>query len=82
MKTDLKAWAYAAGIRAVKTFGQAGLTAMGLGAPGLGLIEVDWLGVLSLAGGAAVVSIFTSLVGLPEVKPKPRATRRYPLTKV
>jgi len=59
-----KAWAKAAGIRAVKTAAQ---TAIGIiGASAL-ISEVDWVIVVSGAALAAVVSLLTSLAGIPEV---------------
>ena len=45
--------------RAIKTFAQAMIGALGAGATGL--IGVDWLQALSIAGFATVVSILTSL---------------------
>ena len=45
--------------RLVKTFCQAGVAA--LVASGTGLIGTDWVGVLSVAGMAAVVSLLTSI---------------------
>lgn len=59
-----KQWAKAAGVRAVKTACQ---TAVGvIGAASL-MSELDWLTVGSAALLSAVVSILTSLAGLPEV---------------
>jgi hypothetical protein len=52
-------WEYA-GERAYKTFAQASLAAIGTGATGL--IEVDWLTVLSVSGLATVLSILTSIM--------------------
>ncbi|AAB18723.1 Holin [Lactococcus cremoris] len=50
--------------RAIKTFAQAMIGALGAGATGL--IGVDWLQALSIAGFATVVSILTSLAsGIP-----------------
>lgn len=60
-----KAWIHAAGIRAVKTVAQ---TAVGvIGASAL-ISEVNWLTVASAAALAGVVSLLTSVAGLPEVK--------------
>lgn len=60
-----KTWAKAAGIRAVKTVAQ---TAVGvIGASAL-ISAVNWLTVVSAAGLAGVVSLLTSVAGLPEVK--------------
>jgi len=66
-----KEWLKAALIRAVKTFAQtfAGCIAVGAAAS-----EVDWLRALSVSGVAFVLSLLTSLAGLPEVeKAKPPA---------
>lgn len=60
-----KKWLKAAGIRAIKTFAQ---TAISMLTVGQAFIEVNWMNVLSVSGVAAVISILTSLGGLPEVK--------------
>ena len=61
----MKDWIKAAGIRALKTFAQ---TAVGmLGGELVGILEVDWVGVLSVAATAAVLSLLTSIAGLPEL---------------
>lgn len=62
--TFTKEWVKAALIRAVKTFAQA---AVGLIPAAAMLSSVDWLTVLGTAALAAVLSIFTSFAGLPEV---------------
>ena len=63
---DWKKWAKAAGIRAIKTVAQ---TAVGmLTGDMIGIVDVDWLRVLSVAALAGIASILTSLAGLPEVK--------------
>ena len=68
MKWNWKEWAIAALIRAVKTFAQ---TFVGCIAVGAAIHEVDWLHALSVSGVAFVLSVFTSLAGLPEVKKIP-----------
>ena len=65
MKRDWKKWAIAAPIRAVKTFAQ---TFAGCIAVGAAVEEVQWLRALSVSGVAFVLSILTSLAGLPEVE--------------
>ncbi len=60
-----KSWIKCAGVRAVKTFAQAAVGAIG-GAALFG--EVDWLMVGSAALLAAVLSLLTSVAGLPEVE--------------
>jgi hypothetical protein len=60
-----KAWAYAAAVRAVKTIAQ---TAIGCIGAGVVLSDVSWPMVASAAVLAGIVSILTSIAGLPEVK--------------
>ena len=68
MKWNWKEWAVAALIRAVKTFAQTFVSMIAVGAA---FSEVDWLRALSVSGVACVLSIMTSLAGLPEVEKKP-----------
>lgn len=63
-KRDWKEWAKAALIRALKTFAQTAAASITVGAT---MAEVDWLRVLSVSGVAFVLSMLTSLGGLPEV---------------
>lgn len=57
-------WWSAAAIRAVKTIAQTAIATIGCSA----LIEtVNWLVVISAAALAGILSILTSLAGLPEV---------------
>ena len=65
MKWNWKKWIIAAGIRAVRTFAQ---TFVGCIAVGAAVEEVQWLRALSVSGVAFVLSILTSLAGLPEVE--------------
>ena len=58
-------WIKAAGIRAVKTVAQSAVALIGTNA--IGITEVDWIGVASGAALAGVVSLLTSLAGIPEV---------------
>lgn len=58
-------WYAAAGVRALKTAAQTVLALIGTSA--VGVTDVDWVGVASAAGLAAVLSVLTSLGGLPEV---------------
>lgn len=60
------AWIKAALIRALKTFAQAMVAQIGAGS--IGIVQFDWLGALSVSAMAAVLSIFTSIAGLPEVE--------------
>ena len=59
-------WIKAASVRAVKTMAQ---TAVGmLSGDMLGVMEADWIAVASVAAMAGIVSLMTSIAGLPEVK--------------
>lgn len=64
-KRDLKRWAYAAGIRAVKTIAQTAVATIGVSAA---LTEVQWLYVCSASVLAGILSVLTSVAGLPELK--------------
>ena len=64
MKRDWKAWAKAAIARAVKTVAQSAVAMIGTAAV---MAEVDWKMVVSAALLAGVISILTSVAGLPEV---------------
>lgn len=59
-----KNWWKAAGIRAVKTVAQAAVAAIGTAAM---FSEVNWLVVGSTALLAGVLSLLTSVAGLPEL---------------
>lgn len=65
MKENFKAWVKAALVRAVKTLAQTAVATIGTTAV---FSEVDWLLVASASALAAVLSILTSVAGLPEVK--------------
>lgn len=60
-------WWKCAGIRALKTAAQAALATIGTTAL---LEQVNWAIVASTAGLAAVLSLLTSLAGLPEIENK------------
>ena len=64
MKNTL--WFKAAGIRAVKTMAQSALAVIGTGT--IGLMDVDWLNIVSITLMAGICSVLTSIAGLPEVK--------------
>lgn len=59
-------WIKAAGIRAIKTVAQTAVALIGTNA--IGITEVNWVGVASGAALAGVVSLLTSLGGIPEVE--------------
>lgn len=60
-----KSWAKAAGIRAIKTVAQTAVATIGTAAV---LGDVDWLMVGSASLLAGILSLMTSVAGLPEVK--------------
>ena len=59
-----KKWWKAAGIRAVKTVCQTAVATIGTSAV---LSEVDWIAVVSASILAGILSMLTSVAGLPEV---------------
>ncbi len=61
---DTKKWLKAAGIRAIKTVAQAAIAGIGAAAA---LGQVDWLYVASASALAGILSILTSIAGIPEV---------------
>lgn len=65
IKDNTKQWVKAAAVRAAKTFCQ---TALSLITVGQAFAEISWINVVSVAGVAAVISILTSVAGLPEVE--------------
>lgn len=60
-----KRWLKAAGIRAIKTVAQTAVATIGTSAV---LSEVNWTMVLSASVLAGILSLLTSIAGLPEVK--------------
>lgn len=60
-----KQWFECAGIRALKTVAQTAVATIGTSAT---IGEVNWLVVLSTSVLAGLLSLLTSLAGLPEVK--------------
>lgn len=61
-----KAWWKAALVRAIKTIAQTAVALIGTGA--VGFTDLDWLRILSVAGVAGILSLLTSIAGLPEVE--------------
>ena len=61
---EWKEWAKAAGIRAIKTLAQTAVATIGTAVV---LDDVNWIMVASASALAGVLSILTSIVGLPEV---------------
>ena len=65
MKANIKTWMKAAGIRAVKTIAQTAVATSGTSAV---LGDVNWVAVVSASVLAGVLSLLTSVAGLPEVE--------------
>ena len=66
-KVVTKEWIEAAGIRAIKTVAQTAIATIGTGAV---LNDVDWVMVASASAVAGILSLLTSVAGLPELKEK------------
>ena len=64
-KTNWKIWFRAAGVRALRTMAQTAAATIGATAV---LCEVNWLAVFSSAVLAGILSLLTSLGGLPELE--------------
>ena len=65
MKEKFAKWAKAAAVRAVKTLAQTAVATIGTTAA---MAQVDWPLVGSTALLAGILSLLTSVAGLPEVK--------------
>lgn len=64
MKYDMSQWIKAAGIRAVKTVAQTAVATIGTSAV---MGEVNWLMVGSASLLSGILSLLTSIAGLPEL---------------
>ena len=65
MKRNWSKWFKAAGIRAVKTVAQVAVSMLTVGQA---FVDINWGLVLSVSGVAGVISLLTSVAGLPEVE--------------
>jgi len=65
MKANSKTWFKAAGVRALKTLAQTAVATIGTS---MYLAEVDWVLVASASALAAILSLLTSVAGLPELE--------------
>lgn len=64
MKSNFKAWLKAAGIRAIKTVAQTAVATIGTS---MAMGDVNWIMVGSASALAGVLSLLTSIAGLPEL---------------
>ena len=62
---ELKKWIKCAGVRAIKTIAQTAVATIGTSAV---MGEVNWIAVGSASLLAGILSLLTSIAGLPEVK--------------
>lgn len=65
MKTSFKDWIKAAGVRAIKTVAQTAVATIGTSAV---MGDVNWIMVGSASLLAGILSLLTSVAGLPELK--------------
>lgn len=65
LKENWKTWTKAAAVRAIKTVAQTAVATIGTSAV---LGDVNWVAVVSASVLAGVLSLLTSVAGLPEVE--------------
>lgn len=65
MNNELKKWLKCAGVRAIKTVAQTAVATIGTS---VAMGDVNWISVGSASLLAGILSLLTSVAGLPEVK--------------
>lgn len=64
-KTNWKLWLKCAGVRAIKTVAQTAIATIGATVM---ISDVNWVAVVSASVLAGLLSMLTSIAGLPEIK--------------
>lgn len=66
----MKTWIKCALVRAIKTVAQTMVSLLSAGY--IGICDVDWIGIASASALAGLLSLLTSVAGLPEVDTEPK----------
>lgn len=64
VSVNTKDWLKASAIRAIKTFAQTGVSLITVGNM---VTELNWASILGISATSAIVSVLTSIAGIPEV---------------
>ena len=63
---DFKNWVKATGVKTLKTMAETALAVIGTDA--FGIMDVNWIGLLSACALSGIVTILFNVKSLPEVK--------------
>ena len=63
---NIKKWAKATSIKAIKTMAETALAVIGTNA--IGVLDVDWIGLLSACALSGIATILFNIKSLPELK--------------
>lgn len=59
-------WIGAASVRAIKTFAQSIITL--IGSDFINIVDLNWMSILGISATMALLSLLTSIAGLPEIE--------------